>query len=478
MGSPRGENNGNYNITQSFEFGYRWSLIGGDLGEYRSVVNYRQRPAPARQQLLGEFQGRPRPATSTRSCSTPWGSATIRTSPSSLRIQKNSLYRYDMSWRLNDYYNPGPDASPAGLHLHRDTEPPPAGPRSDPASAIAASASASGYSRNVEDGPALSTAQEFDVERPGPAGLRRCAPRVERIPPGRRRRIRRLQTDGDPPLGFLQGRQSLQPDRASPAPLQPTTDLTQSEPVRARRADPRRESRLARQSDHAPQALGVNARADLRQRQRATSSQNEVAFGTSQFGGAASRADRGRRQRQAARTSPAISRSTSSPPSSLTVVNNTSIISNRITGTSSYSEVRQRQSTSAQTINFRYLGIRTVTNSTDVNYRVNKWLGVLRRRTTTPTARSRPKTASALPAIPNSAVADEYQREQSPELRHARRPLPPVEAVHRQSGAARSGARTIPLTPVSEKHYHTSTAAPTTARAGCSSPPLTGRRTT
>src|SRR5947209_6953052 len=24
-----------------------------------------------------------------------------------LRIQKNGLYRYDMSWRLNDYYNPG-----------------------------------------------------------------------------------------------------------------------------------------------------------------------------------------------------------------------------------------------------------------------------------------------------------------------------------------------------------------------------------
>ena len=29
-----------------------------------------------------------------------------------LRIQKNGLYRYDMSWRLNDYYNPGPP-SPA-----------------------------------------------------------------------------------------------------------------------------------------------------------------------------------------------------------------------------------------------------------------------------------------------------------------------------------------------------------------------------
>ena len=24
-----------------------------------------------------------------------------------LRVQKNSLYHYDMLWRLNDYYNPG-----------------------------------------------------------------------------------------------------------------------------------------------------------------------------------------------------------------------------------------------------------------------------------------------------------------------------------------------------------------------------------
>jgi len=41
VGPPRGENTGNYNITQSFEIGYRWSLVNGDLGQYRSSVNYR-----------------------------------------------------------------------------------------------------------------------------------------------------------------------------------------------------------------------------------------------------------------------------------------------------------------------------------------------------------------------------------------------------------------------------------------------------
>src|SRR5579883_2690699 len=40
VGSPRGANTGDYNYTQSFETGYRFALIGGDQGEYRSDVNY------------------------------------------------------------------------------------------------------------------------------------------------------------------------------------------------------------------------------------------------------------------------------------------------------------------------------------------------------------------------------------------------------------------------------------------------------
>src|SRR5664279_2825400 len=39
VGTPRGENHGSYNVTNSFETGYRFSLVGGDLGEYRSDVN-------------------------------------------------------------------------------------------------------------------------------------------------------------------------------------------------------------------------------------------------------------------------------------------------------------------------------------------------------------------------------------------------------------------------------------------------------
>ena len=39
-GSVRGDNTGNYNIVQQWELGYRFATIGGNVGSYRSDVNY------------------------------------------------------------------------------------------------------------------------------------------------------------------------------------------------------------------------------------------------------------------------------------------------------------------------------------------------------------------------------------------------------------------------------------------------------
>ena len=97
---------GDYNYTNTFEFGYRWSLVGGDDGEYRSVVNYGNGV-----RLLG----------SSLSINSKDGhghyfdqillnTMGLGNDPYqfvSLRVQKNQLYRYDMTWRLQDYYNPG-----------------------------------------------------------------------------------------------------------------------------------------------------------------------------------------------------------------------------------------------------------------------------------------------------------------------------------------------------------------------------------
>src|SRR5215472_19256530 len=40
VGPARGTNVDDYNITNSFELGYRFAEVSGNLGEYRSQVNY------------------------------------------------------------------------------------------------------------------------------------------------------------------------------------------------------------------------------------------------------------------------------------------------------------------------------------------------------------------------------------------------------------------------------------------------------
>ena len=71
-----------------------------------------------------------------------------------LRIQKNQLYRYDMTWRLNDYYNPGLTVA-GGLHRMDTVR------RTQdheillfPQSGFRVRA---GYSSNTQDGPTLAT---------------------------------------------------------------------------------------------------------------------------------------------------------------------------------------------------------------------------------------------------------------------------------------------------------------------------------
>src|ERR1700678_2018226 len=39
-GNARGENQGEYNVINSFEVGYRFATVGGDGGMYDSTVNY------------------------------------------------------------------------------------------------------------------------------------------------------------------------------------------------------------------------------------------------------------------------------------------------------------------------------------------------------------------------------------------------------------------------------------------------------
>jgi hypothetical protein len=61
------------------------------------------------------------------------------------------------------------------------------------------------------------------------------------------------------------------------------------------------------------------------------------------------------------------------PTSRLTLVNNTSIDSTRIDGTSDYAQFNLATQT-ADFISFRYLGLRTIANASDLHYRLKSWL--------------------------------------------------------------------------------------------------------
>ena len=161
VGPVRGENVGTYNVVQSWEFGYRYALVGGDQGKYRSDVNYRNGFRLLSGNLtVNSTDGHGKwfdeiVLTTQGLGNDPYESAV-------LRVQKNRLYRYDMTWRLNEYFNPGLTTA-AGLHLanlsqrwqdHEVTL--------FPQSKLRVRA---GYGRNKEDGPALSTNNLFENQR-------------------------------------------------------------------------------------------------------------------------------------------------------------------------------------------------------------------------------------------------------------------------------------------------------------------------
>src|SRR6185369_559726 len=161
--TPRGDTMGTYNITQSFELGYRFKQVGGDEGMYRSVDNFGNGIRLLGSNLsVNSKDGHGRYFDEILLNTLGLGNDNYQAAI--LRIQKNSLYRYDMTWRLNAYYNPGLTIA-GGAHLEDTTR-----RLQDhnllllPQSRIRFNL---GYSRNSEDGPALSTAQEFDANGAG-----------------------------------------------------------------------------------------------------------------------------------------------------------------------------------------------------------------------------------------------------------------------------------------------------------------------
>jgi hypothetical protein len=158
VGTMRGGNLGNYNVHQSFETGYRFASIDGNRGKYRSDVNFLNGIRLLGNQLSIHSRNGQDSYFDELILSTQ-GLGNDPYQFVSLRLEKNRAYRYEMQWRENRYFNPGltlafgANAQDLSRRMqdHQLTLQP-----------FRWMEVYGGFSRNIQDGAALSTLNLFD----------------------------------------------------------------------------------------------------------------------------------------------------------------------------------------------------------------------------------------------------------------------------------------------------------------------------
>ena len=354
VGPARGEDSGDYNITNSMETGYRFALIDGDEAKYRSDVNYgngirllssslsvnsQDGHGIFLDQILLNTQGLG---------NDPYQSA-------SLEIQKNGLYRYDLLWRLDDFYNPGLAGANQLDRLDTERRLQDHNLTLLPQSRFKVRL---GYSRNDQTGPALSSVQEFNA-----AGA--VFPLFEDV----RREWNEYRIGVEAEFaGFkftAQHRWDFFKDDTDFSDAGGLTQFTRVNPYHG--SSPGWFGDLFTNRKH----WGLNARMTY-VGGHGDFALDELALSADRLGAATQQIlIAGNAQRPELAGDLGLSLY---PTDKLTVVNNTSVHDTRIVGDSNFIELNNATGASAS-VNFEYLAIRTVANATDLNYRLTNWVG-------------------------------------------------------------------------------------------------------
>src|SRR5258706_4024673 len=366
-GSTRGDNIANYNIQQSFELGYRFATVGGDQDMYRSTVNYTNgirllSSSLFVQSLEGYGKLFDQISLSTQGLGNdPYESV-------ALRIEKNRLYRYDLHWRSNTYFNPALEIS-AGEHALYTTH-----RFQDHDFTLFPQASFKlflGYSRVTQDGSGLSTLQFFDS-------------RGDEFPlfTNIRRQQNEYRLGGEiKVLGFrlnvLHGWQDFKEDSIlgnGPEPGNNLTDLTtltslrKNEPIHG--TSPYWRVGLFREGK---KLWAANGRFTYIAGKDAYI-QDELAVGLGRVGAPASTQvvviGDGRRPELTGNLTLSLF-----PTEQITITNQTSGSNIRMIG-NAFFELFTNGGAPAQGLPFNLLGIRSIGNSTNVEVRLKPWIGV------------------------------------------------------------------------------------------------------
>jgi len=368
VGSTHGDNVSDYNIVNSFETGYRFATVGGSIDQYRATVNYDDGV-----RLLSSFltvnskDGHGKyfdeiVLTTLGLGNDPYQNAT-------LRIQKNRLYRLDMQWRLNDYFNPGlRTGGQMGQHL-LDTS----YTMQDDDFTLFPQSNVRfflGYSRANQNGPALSSIQLFSTQGnqfPIFQNVRRVYNEYRLGNEVRYRGIRFNWMHGwwdfKEDSGFSSGLNAGN-NPQSPVTL---TNFTRIEPIHG--TSPYWRGNLFAERKH----FAVNGRITYNAGQRAFAL-NENAVGNAAIGFMT--AQQILTEGNASRPITAGNLLLSLFPSSkLTITNETTVNNIRIDGNSVYSVFNN----ATETLNylaFEFLGVRTIANETTLNYQLRPWLSM------------------------------------------------------------------------------------------------------
>ncbi len=367
-GPPEGQNVSGYNIRQAFETGYRFRTVGGDEGMYRSTVNY----GDGLRLLSSSLSVQSRDGKGKLFDQIVLNTQGLGNDPyqfASLRIEKNGLYRYDLTWRSNDYYNPALTIS-YGEHLmdtvrHIQDHDFTLFPQGKYKLFL-------GYSRNTQSGPALTTIQLFDSrgdEYPLFANIRR------------EQNEYRLGGEVNV-LGFrlnvLRGWEDYKDDTPTSLPSvsqgNNPNDLNQLNSFLSSQAyhgtSPYWRVALFREGQ---KYWAVNGRFTYVAGRR-DSALDELSNGLSRLGTPDQRqvVSLGTAQRPAATGNLTVS---IFPASMVTLTNQTSFYNIRMVGDSYFVQFDNGLPTTP-VLPFQFLGLQTIANTTDVQVRVRPWLSM------------------------------------------------------------------------------------------------------